>query len=337
MYKLGNIFKNEIKREKKNNPEKFIETQKALELKNQDQQLFSLGLLSKNLEDIGIETAIEKDDDIDEDDEHDSATTILEYIMNGYIKKKKYDLHFDFGKQRNEELLKNKKEYEKLKGKLKQKLSKDYSIPEEKIIIFEPKRGSLTVPIMFQDDNCNNIDLNDMQMKLRNDYDYPEFQCIKGINKGAIMSGCKLTKKMLDPRGDRSEGWGIGELRGQKPYYPPLGWIGIGLNVLDKYDNGNNEWIGMINSPGEWCVAYHGVGGGRESDEVKSITGKIINSQFKSGSGQVHEKHENINKPGTKVGIGVYCTPKIDIACSYSGESTINGKKYNILFIFIKL
>ena len=136
MYTLGNIIKNEIKREKKNNPEKFIETKQALELKNQDQQLFSLGLLSKNLEDIGIETAIEKDNEIT--DEHDSATTVLEYIMNGYIQKKKYDLHFDFGKQRNEELLKNKYEYEKLKKKLKQKLSKDYYISEDKIIILEP-------------------------------------------------------------------------------------------------------------------------------------------------------------------------------------------------------
>ena len=171
----------------------------GLELKNQDQQLFSLGLLSKNLEDIGIETAIEKDNKIT--DEHDSATTVLEYIMNGYIQKKKYDLHFDFGKQRNEELLKNKYEYEKLKKKLKQKLSKDYHISEDKIIILEPKRGSLTVPIIFQNDDFNNLDLDDWKMKLKNDYEYPEFQCIKGINKGAIMISCILTKKMLDPRG----------------------------------------------------------------------------------------------------------------------------------------
>ena len=122
MYTLGNIIKNEIKREKKNNPEKFIETKQALKQKNQDQQLFSLGLLSKNLEDIGIETAIEKDNEID--DEHDSATTVLEYIMNGYIQKKKYDLHFDFGKQRNEELLKNKYEYEKTEKKIKTEIIK---------------------------------------------------------------------------------------------------------------------------------------------------------------------------------------------------------------------
>ena len=40
------------------------------------------------------------------------------------------------------------------------------------------------------------------------------------------------------------------------PYNPPLGWIGIGLNVWDKYDDGDNTWIGMSNAKGEWCVAY---------------------------------------------------------------------------------
>ena len=195
----------------------------------------------------------------------------------------------------------------------------------------------MTVPIIFQNDDFNNLDLDDWKMKLKNDYEYPEFQCIKGINKGAIMSSCKLTKKMLDPRGDRTEGWGINESRGGKPYYPPLGWIGIGLNVLDKYDNGNNNWIGMINSSDEWCVAYHGVGRYKSSDEVKYITGKIINTEFKAGEAQAHEDHDNINRPGTKVGKGVYCTPNIETACDYSGESTINGKTYKtVLMVRVK-
>ena len=74
----------------------------------------------------------------------------------------------------------------------------------------------MTVPIIFQNDDFNNLDLDDWKMKLKNDYEYPEFQCIKGINKGAIMISCILTKKMLDPRGDRTEGWGINESRGGK-------------------------------------------------------------------------------------------------------------------------
>ena len=69
------------------------------------------------------------------------------------------------------------------------------------------------------------------------------------------MAAYRLNKKLLDHRGNRKEGWGIYEKRGNKNYELPLGWIWIGLNVLDKYDFGNNTWIGMENMEGEWCVA----------------------------------------------------------------------------------
>ena len=56
---------------------------------------------------MGITTAIEKNPS----DNKDSANTVLEFITNGMIDKKKYDFHFDLGDKRNEELLikKNKK------------------------------------------------------------------------------------------------------------------------------------------------------------------------------------------------------------------------------------
>ena len=114
---------------------------------------------------------------------------------------------------------------------------------------------------------------------------------------------------MLDKRGNRSEGWGENEKRGNKPYDPPIGWTGIGLNVMDKYDDGDNTWIGMNNSEGEWCVAYHGVGCEQESDKVKGITREICNDRFKPGLGQVHKGCEDMYHPGQKVGEGVYCTP----------------------------
>ena len=106
---LGNIAKKEIKEEKEKNPEKFIETSEALKLEETDEGLFALGLLSQNLEGIGIETAIEKNSN---EDENDAAATCLQFIANGLAKKKKYDLHFEFGEERNEELLNNKEEYE---------------------------------------------------------------------------------------------------------------------------------------------------------------------------------------------------------------------------------
>ena len=54
---------------------------------------------------------------------------------------------------------------------------------------------------------------------------------------------------------------------------------------MDQYDNGNNTWIGMNNSPGEWCVAYHGIGRFvRSSDNVKNITWIICKTSIKAWS-----------------------------------------------------
>ena len=145
----------------------------------------------------------------------------------------------------------------------------------------------------------------------------------------------QIIKKSIRRRGNRNDGWGIGEKRGNRDYKPPLGWNGIGLRVLDKYED--NKWIGMSNSPSEWCVAYHGVGKGESSDNVKKITGLIYNSQFKSGGGQVHKKCNDKFHKGKNVGVGVYCTPNIETAASYAGTSEIDGKKYKtVLMVRVK-
>ena len=80
----------------------------------------------------------------------------------------------------------------------------------------------------------------------------------------------------MDSRGNRNDGWAIGEKRGGKDYDPPLGWKGIGLRVLDKYDYGDNTWLGMTNEPGEWCVAYHGVARGQPSEKVRKLLEKYV-------------------------------------------------------------
>ena len=57
----GNIVKKEIEEETKLNPNKFIPKSQALNSEEIDEELFALGLLSQNLENLGIKTVIEKD------------------------------------------------------------------------------------------------------------------------------------------------------------------------------------------------------------------------------------------------------------------------------------
>ena len=115
------------------------------------------------------------------------------------------------------------------------------------------------------------------------------------------------------------------------PYYPPLGWIGIGLKVMDKYED--NIWIGMENCEGEWSVAYHGVGHKKKSNEIKQIAKNIYKGGFKKGSGQYHEHCNDLNHPGKKVGEGVYCTPKIEKAEGYAGIVDIEGRHYKLVLM----
>ena len=335
----GNIIKQEIKEIKKNNPEKFIKTEEALKKKDNDEGLFALALLATNLEQYGIETVIEKETDkvnINDKDRDEEDLTCLQFLSNGLINKRKYDLHFDLGEKRNNELINNKEEYEKFKKNLILKLSKDYNVPEDQIIVTFPQKGSLRVQVIFQSDEFNNLDLEQFKNKFKNDEDFKELNTLKEIHNDTIVGACTLTKEMLDPRGNRNSGWGINEKRGNKPYDPPIGWNGIGLKVMDKYEN--NKWIGMSNSEGEWCVAYHGVAHGQTSDNVKKVTGLIYKGGFKPGSGQAHEGCPDQFHPGKLVGRGVYCTPTIKTAENwYAGISEINGVRYKtVLMVRVK-
>ena len=190
------------------------------------------------MENIGITTAIEKDLKNDEDSRSQS-NTILQFIMNGMIEKKKYNLHFDLGEKRNQELLYNKVEQERFHNKLRKKLlSLEYNIPEDKIIITNPEKGSYQVQVIFQSAEFNDpdLDINKLREKCENDADFKEISYLKEIHSQLIMKGCKLNKNMLDPRGNKEDGWSEGKKRGGFDYFPPLGWRGFGLNF----------WINMV-------------------------------------------------------------------------------------------
>ena len=334
----GNILKNQIKMEKILNPQRFVDINTALNSAKNDNELFALGLLGKFLQKSRIDVVIEKEKIKNENEEEkDENLTLLELITTGMTQKIKYDFHFDFGVTKNEIYLVDGNEFEKLKEKIKRKISKDYNIPKNEIIVTYPQKGSLRVQVIFENDKFNDLNLDDFKSKFKNDKEFQELNNLKEIHKDVLISVCKLSKNQLDSRGNRYDDWGENEKRGNMPYDPPKGWIGIGLNVLDKYDNGNNTWIGMENIKGEWCVAYHGVGQLEEPNKVKDIVSKIIRDKFKPGMGQVHEDCDDNNHPGKKVGKGVYCTPHIKTAEDYSGTSEINGQKYKtVLMVRVK-
>ena len=135
-------------------------------------------------------------------------------------------------------------------------------------------------------------------------------------------------------RGQKLDGkWAHGEKRGGKPYNPPDGWWGLGLNVINRYDNGNNDWLACDGRPGEWCIAYHGACRSNSSEQIKQIIKPILQQNLKPGGGQGCKNSNDIFHPGHKVGVGVYCTPNISTANGYAGRIEVNGIKYQIAFM----
>ena len=127
--------------------------------------------------------------------------------------------------------------------------------------------------------------------------------------------------------------WAHGENRGGRPYTPPDGWIGFGLNVLNKYDNGNNDWLACDGRPGEWCIAYHGACVHNTSEQIKQIIKPILENNLRPGAGQAFSTYDDACHPGQKVGVGVYCTPNPNTADGYSGQIDVNGHRYKVAFM----
>ncbi len=140
-----------------------------------------------------------------------------------------------------------------------------------------------------------------------------------------------LDPNLLNGFGNKLNGkWARNETRGGLAYNPPLGWVGFGLNVINKYDNKNNDWLACDGRFGEWCVGYHGTGRNKSNEEVRSIIKSILTSNLEPGKGQAFKNDIDFNHRTKKVGIGVYCSPDINVLEQYAGFMTIRGKKYKV-------
>ena len=185
----------------------------------------------------------------------------------------------------------------------------------------------------------NNINKPNLIMNNINNSKMP-INNIKYINltiseaKDFLINKCNITPFILDSQGDADTGWRNNQKSGPpgylKDYIPPIGWTGIGLKVINIYDNGDNEWMGTNNSPGEWYIGYHGI---RTIDSIQ----KIYNEGFRRGTRQFHIKFPNTN-PLTNsqyplCGEGAYFMPDIEDAKSNTSPFYYNGFNYAVILM----
>ena len=339
----GSGLKERILLEKQNSPKKYIKTDEALKKENEDPKLFTLGLISRALEEQGIETAIINDEyegkkakegktlqeiqlELNQKElEEKEAKLSFQLLANGMISKKKYELCFAMEDSRATQIMTNPVEKHKFTEKIKSRINEAYNVPKDEMVVTIPSKNH--AQIIFHKEQFDYINTEEFKNKLIAD---PELSSLIEIKESLLMTGCILSKDQLDERGDRSE-WPKNQRRGGEEYNPPEGWIGIGLKAFDLYED--DRWLDMQNREGEWVVAYHGVGNKLSVEEVHKIQGSIYQHGFKIGSGQLHKDCDDYFHPGQKVGVGVYCTPRIEVAEKYAGNSEFNGKKYKTVIM----
>jgi hypothetical protein len=310
---FGSLEKQIIEKEVKEEPDKFISIFKCLN--SEDDQFFILGILANYFIKIGIKPFIENANVTTKESEQMQANTLLQFICNGYILKRKYILDFNLSPKRLEQLNGNiNDEQNKFHGFLKRFLSKKFNIENEKIIVknFVKSRDLYSIIIVFKSDfkiSQTKEEILDLFHKEKQ----PDFKNLVNFEEGPIFEYIRLNRSMLDSRGNNKSDscWGFNETRGGENYYPPVGWWRYGLRVFNKYDKGNNDWLSYDNRSGEWSIAYSGLSGMKN---------------------EVSNKYENDidTKHGGKVGLGVYVSPKPEVMEENTEIININGINFKM-------
>ena len=134
-----------------------------------------------------------------------------------------------------------------------------------------------------------------------------------------------INKEYLDCRGNTISPNSSNNLfRGTKEYYPPYGWIGIGLKVLDIY--GEKNWLEDTSKWSKWAIAYQSL----SSNKIKEVLKNIVT---KKGLIEGNNKKKNKRNYDKLIGEDIYLTPYIDIAEGYTGNISLNKKNYKIAFM----
>ena len=253
--------------QKEKNPNNYIDINKTLyenekiygKGKSLNDESYLLSIFGKFLENNDIEVNIsKKKDNIFKDIELASIQTL--FSLGNQIK---YELHFDFGEDTNRKILNNPEAKEKFLKDWKIKIAQKLNINDDDLILTNVHRGSVAVHLVIINSTPTQEKKAIICLK--------EYNEIKKINEKPMIDILQISPDILDKRGNRYKGWGINEKRGGEKYIPPLkDWYGIGLNVRNKYDNGNNDWLDYRNKPGEYAIAYIGISN-KNNDKTQII------------------------------------------------------------------
>ena len=130
--------------------------------------------------------------------------------------------------------------------------------------------------------------------------------------------------------------------RGNEDYYPPYGWIGIGLEVLGKYteneDDVNGFWLKKINKESKWANAYLGFYQEKNNNtnikiNIKDYLHELVKNNEKFEMFERKIEFEDKRQGERKYEKGIYLNPKIENAEKEAGLITFEEKTFKILLM----
>ena len=163
---------------------------------------------------------------------------------------------------------------------------------------------------------------------------YPIFSGMKKLfllKKNLLIEKCKINKYCFDNRGNfLNPNTRKNIFRGKEIYDPPYGWMGLGLNVLGKYQD--DKWLEDITDKSEWAIAYRGIFSKNE-DKMKDLIKYFIEKlNLKIAETTIKGQIRN-RRRWRSIKNGVYMTPYIKIAEKYTQSISFNNKKYKVLLM----
>ena len=326
-------FSNELKKfitiEKMNNPENYVDIDKTLDKFeniskeiNSNESDYVLSLVGKILEKNGTEMNISKNKN---EKLNKIELTSLQYLFT-LGNKKKFELHFDFGEEQNKKIFSDPLEKEKFLKEYKKKISEKLQINEENLILTNIHHGCVGVDVSILNQNINDANVkNNLQ----------QIEGLKKVDEKPMLESLQISKDVLDAQGDRKDGWGIDEMRGGEKYIPPIkGWYGIGLKVLNQYDNGNNDWLDYNNNEDEFSIAYLGINNFLNNKEkIVEDLNKFSKDINKMVVEKLYQNENDLRKNGNKCGDGICLFQNPDYAENSAGIIDIYGYRIKIILM----
>ena len=339
------IMKKHLIIEKIKDPDKFINIDNTLKnakniskiLNSKEDGPLVMSLFGKCIQENGIEVLASKTQDKQFKNIELASLNSLISLGN----QKQYEIFFDYNEEKINKIINDVVEKEKFCSKLKLKLATKFKISKDEIIFNELERyedlekKKTFLKISFSVLNEAQDFTKELKEFIKEEKDIE----IK-LNYKSLIEALEFSPELLDPRGDKYEGWCKNNIRGGEIYIPPdKDWFGLGLKVKDKYEN--NDWLGCQNKKGEYAIAYIGINNLlnnrkqmiKEANEISEKISKMITHKLYQFDTNIKAKGCVCEKCGPKCGEGVTLFQNPSFAENSAGILDILGYRIKIILM----